>query len=167
MEESLVVALKCHMTLLEMMHHLQDGTWGGFNCKPGNSKKEWTFLEHLENLDLKNQKRVDIEELILQLEDTAIIIKRIGSKSIALELEKVLHLIAAHYVYTSKGLEETPYEFHIPVMEEAELGTMQYTDPSQDYYKYWGLYYDSQLDAMIYDVQERKLLSDSLRIENP
>ena len=101
------------------------------------------------------------------MEDTAIIIKRIGPKSIALELGQILHQLAAHYVHTSKGLEETPYEFHIPVMEEAELGTQQFMDPAQDYYKFWGLYYESQLDAKIYDVEGRKLLSDPLQIENP
>ncbi|WP_445385197.1 hypothetical protein ACT6NV_14740 [Robiginitalea sp. IMCC44478] len=166
-EESLVVSLKCNMTLLEMMHHLQDGTWGGFEQPAGNLIREWTLMEHLENLEFKNCKLVDIEEFILQLEDTAIIIKRIGPKSIALELEQILHQLAAHYVHTSKGLEETPYEFHIPVMEEAELGTRQFMDPAQDYYKFWGLYYESQLDAKIYDVQGRKLLSDPLQIENP
>lgn len=150
----LAIELNCNLSLIEMLFHFNKGTWGSF--KQGNL----TFEKLLKQLQNENDIHLDIEEFTLFLKDTTIIINKIYNESIPSQLQGIFSKIGKHYVHLSKGLTETPYEIYIPVFEECsqandilirniEAGNQT----EEDYYKYWGLYCDSEEDAVIYDLK--------------
>jgi len=103
---------------------------------------------------------MDIEELTLFLSDTNIIIKRIYDRSIPAQLNEILTQISNHYIFFSKGLTEKPYEIFVPVFEDNINGTIENgannipEKTPKSYLEFWGIYLESDEDALIYDLQE-------------
>ncbi|WP_373519119.1 hypothetical protein [Pricia sp.] len=154
----LAIELDCNLSLVEMLFHLNKGTWGNF--RQGKS----SFAELLRQLVTENDVHVDAEEVTLFFKDTTIVINKIYENSISEQLENIFKHVGKHYVHLSKGLTETPYEIYIPVFEESthandtllqniEAGNHR----KNDYFKYWGLYCDSEEDAVIYDLKNSKI----------
>ena len=154
----LALELKCNLSLIEMLFHFNKGSWGNF------SQDNSMFINSLTRLQSDNDVQLDIEEFTLFLNDTTIVINKIYNKSIPTQLQSIFSKIGEHYVHFSKGLTETPYEIYIPVFEECthandvlieniEAGNQM----EQDYYKYWGLYCDSEEDAVIYDLRNNRI----------
>ncbi|MGB6153678.1 MAG: hypothetical protein WBG48_16975, partial [Pricia sp.] len=159
--------LNCNLSLIEMLFHFNKGNWGNF--KQG----KLTFLKLLRQLQLENEIPLDIEEFTLFLKDTTIVINKIYNESIPDQLQDIFSKIGEHYVHLSKGLTETPYEIYIPVFEECshandilirniEAGNQT----EQDYYNYWGLYCDSEEDAVIYDLKNSRIEQGDLFMLN-
>ena len=151
----LAIELDCNLSLVEMLFHFNKGSWGNF--KQGES----SLGQLMEQLMEANDKPIDVEEFTLFLKDTTIVIHKIYDKSITEQLHHLFTEIGKHYVHLSKGLIETPYEIYIPVFEEGR-GTgddvlLQNIEAGnhtkQDYLKYWGLYCESEEDAVIYDLK--------------
>ncbi|HEA22714.1 MAG TPA: hypothetical protein ENH87_17615 [Pricia antarctica] len=154
----LAIELNCNLSLIEMLFHFNKGSWGNFK------QNRLTFEKLLRQLQNKNEIHLDIEEFTLFLKDTTIVINKIFDESIVSQLQDIFRKVGEHYVHLSKGLTETPYEIYIPVFEECsqandilirniEAGNQT----KQDYYKFWGLYCDSEDDAVIYDLENFKL----------
>lgn len=154
----LAIELDCNLSLVEMLFHFNKGTWG--NLRQGKS----SFAKLLRQLVKENDVHVDVEEITLFFKDSTIIINKIYDNSIAEQLENIFTQVGKHYVHLSKGLSETPYEIYIPVFEECtyandtliqniEAGNYR----KKDYFKYWGLYCDSEEDAVIYDLINSKI----------
>ncbi|HET8735588.1 MAG TPA: hypothetical protein VFM69_03215 [Pricia sp.] len=164
----LAIELDCNLSLVEILFHFNKGTWGNF--QEGKSS-----FEHLiQNLIQENGLAVDVDEFTLFLKDTTLVINKIYDKSIPGQLHQIFTEIGKHYVHFSKGLTETPYEIYIPVFEE-ERGTGNDTllrnieagnHTEKDYYKYWGLYCDSEEDAVIYDLKNAKIEDGDLFMLN-
>lgn len=163
----LAIELDCNLSLVEILFHFNKGNWGNFR------EGKFSFEHLIQNLVEVNVLAVDVEEFTLFLKDTTLVINKIYDKSIPGQLHHIFSEIGKHYVHFSKGLTETPYEIYIPVFEE-ERGTGNDTlrnieagnHTKKDYYKYWGLYCDSEEDAVIYDLKNSKIEEGDLFMLN-
>ncbi|MBU2946136.1 hypothetical protein [Zobellia uliginosa] len=152
---NLSIELNCNITLVEMLFHFNKGTWGNF--KPGRT----SFIKLLNKLVKTSGFSVDIEEFTFFLKDTAIIVNKIYDNSIVEQLDHIIAEICEHYVHFSKGLTETPYEIYVPVFEEESNEENEIlirnieadNNTKKDYFQYWGLYFESEDDAVIYDLK--------------
>ncbi|MGB7393233.1 MAG: hypothetical protein WA913_02450 [Pricia sp.] len=164
----LAIELDCNLSLVEMLFHFNKKSWGNF--KQGES----SFKQLMEELMEENEKELDVEEFTLFLKDTTIVIHRIYDNSITEQLNGLFTEIGKHYVHLSKGLTETPYEIYIPVFEEG-CGSGNDTllqniedgnHSKEDYLKYWGLYCESEDDAVIYDLKNNRIEQGDLFMLN-
>ncbi|MBG49444.1 MAG: hypothetical protein CML05_14255 [Pseudozobellia sp.] len=161
---NLAVELECNLSLVEMLFHFNRGTWGNF--KQNSS----SFVAILDKFRKENLITVDIDELSILFKDTRIIINKIYSRSIAEQLDNILREMGKHYVHFSKGLSETPYEIYVPVFEEEHTATDKIlfrnvevsNHCKKDYFNFWGLYFESEDDAVIYDLNASHLENGDL-----
>jgi hypothetical protein len=163
----LVLELSCNFGLTEMLHHLNLGTWGNFGSK------ENSFRHLLETLRGRNDQYLEVEEFAIFLKDTSIIINKIYDESIPQQLEEILQAVSKNYVHFTRGLTEIPYEIYIPVFEESLLeddNTLMNIKSGntqvKDYFKYWGLYFYTEDDALIYDLKNTAIISGDLQMLN-
>ncbi|TDS15257.1 hypothetical protein DFQ03_1898 [Maribacter caenipelagi] len=157
---SLVLEVSCNLNLLELLAHFNTGRWG-------NSGKEDSPLHiALENLDLKNQCNIDIEELTFFLNDTSIVIKRIYNRSISTQVNDIFKQIAFNYVFLTRGLTQKPYEIFVPIFEDyienIEADDEQLNMAPKSYSEFWGIYLDKDDEASIYDVNKNTYVSGDL-----
>lgn len=171
--ENLVIEMDCNFKLVEILSHLQKGTWGRMYSAQNSWSKSSPFSRALRKLNKLNSRQIDIEELSIFTIDCSIIIKNIFENSIEEQLRQILQTIAEHYVYFSKRLTETPYEIYIPVFEEdifendAKLKNIRAgNNKEKDYFKYWGLYFESEKDALIYDLKNKSIIYGDLFMLN-
>lgn len=166
--QDLVLHIKSPIPLLEVLHHHRLGRWGAFRTESARVQIS-KLQEMLQTLEVRNDRPVDIEELSLELNDILIVIRKSGVHSIAGEFDQLLESLAAHYVYLTQGLQQIPYEIYIPVAEEGTLPRALPPDSRvPDFYAHWGVYFESEEDARIYDLGTRTLLGNtSLEFESP
>ncbi|NAS13413.1 hypothetical protein [Poritiphilus flavus] len=171
--ENLVIEMDCNLDLLEMLYHLQKGTWGGNLSEEEDLPPNSSFARALDQLQELNEISIDVEEFSLFLNDCSIIVKKIYSNSIKDQLGSILSTIAEHYVYFTKGLSETPFEIYVPVFEDTipendyTLSKIREADnQTKDYFGFWGLYFDSEDDAVIYDLSNKSIVSGDLYLLN-
>ncbi|MDT7830673.1 hypothetical protein RQM65_18535 [Pricia sp. S334] len=154
----LAIELDCNLSLVEMLFHFTKGTWGDF--AQGNN----SFIALIDGLIKKNDVQIDAEEVTFLFKDTTIVITKIYHNSIGEQLEQIFTQLGKHYVHFSNGLTETPYEIYIPVFEEGSLvkdvssPSIKTRNPSRkDYFRYWGLYCESEEDAVIYNLKKSSI----------
>lgn len=163
----LILELTCNFGLAQMLHHLKLGTWGSFESK------ENSFSNLFRKLREANDLYLEVEEFAIFLKDTSIIINKIFDDSIPQQLEEILQTVSKNYVHFTKGLTEVPYEIYVPVFEESLLendstlmNIKSGNNNVQDYFKYWGLYFYSEDDALIYDLKNTAIISGDLHMLN-
>lgn len=163
----LAIELNCNLSLVEVLFHFNKGTWGNFT--QGKS----SFTKQLQKVKDENNRGVDIKEFCILFKDITIVINKIYSNSIPEQLSSIFKEMGKHYVHFSKGLTEIPYEIYIPVFEECNnekdvllrnIETGNHT--KKDYFQYWGLYFDSEDDAVIYDLKEAQIKNGDLFMLN-
>ncbi|MFH6604161.1 hypothetical protein ACEZ3G_11785 [Maribacter algicola] len=163
----LTLELTCNLSLAGLLFHFKKDEWGAFHSKG------YSLTRHLKILESKNPFFIDVDEFSIFLKDTAIIINRIHSRSITVELQNIVSEIGRHYVYMTKELGEMPFEIYIPVFDsdEEELhidslldGPVFIERDKKEYYRYWGLYFESEKNPLIYELEKRALLPGSLFI---
>ncbi|MFS4457022.1 hypothetical protein [Maribacter sp. 2304DJ31-5] len=160
---SFALDMKCPIGLLGVLGHFNKERWGYNGTRSSPLKSAFDSLQE------KNGPILDIEELTLSLNDTNIIIKRLYNRSIVEQIDAILNEIGNHYVFLTKGLTEKPYEIFLPVYEDYPIeddivhakNPCIYNSPDS-YFQYWGIYLESQEDALIYDVQKNVYLSGNL-----
>lgn len=167
-ENQLVLNLRCHIGILDMLFHYNRGYWGHTGSgDAGQCTLRKTLTGMLRELQNKNSQPVDLEEINLELDDMLIVIRSIGPNSLARELDTILRSLGAHYVGYTHGLREVPYELYIPVSEAPDLtGPKSGSAGIQEFYKFWAVYYESESDARVYSLEERNLLSGELLLSN-
>lgn len=170
-QNNLVIELNCTLGLHEVLYHIQQGTWG--TNEPMLVNKGLTVLsQHMQNIREMNNAFIDVEELSFLLQDCSIIIKKLGPESVEHHLDTILSALAENYVYLTRHLSETPCEIFIPVYEEVSSGdhVTRLTGPGiiddKGYYSYWGLYFEKDTEAVIYDLQEKNVISGDLNLLN-
>lgn len=169
----LVIEMNCKIELVEVLFHSLKGTWGTISG-PYNSNAEISaFSNAFIELQRLNTLSVDVEELSILLNDSLIIIKNIYHNSVPEQLGNIINTIAENYVHITKGLTEAPYEIYIPVFEEDipenddRLNRINSGNNSKkDYFAFWGLYFDSEEDAVIYDLSNKSIISGELYMLN-
>ncbi|MCW5516565.1 hypothetical protein [Muriicola sp. Z0-33] len=169
----LVIEMKCKIELVEVLFHAQKGTWGAISEDYESTAVATAFSNSLIELQRLNTLPIDIEELTIMLDDSLIIIKKIYHNSIQEQLGNIIKTIAENYVHLTKGLTEAPYEIYIPVFEEDfpenddRLNNINSGNSSKkDYFAFWGLYFDSEEDAVIYDLCNKSIISGDLYMLN-
>lgn len=162
-ESLLAIELNCNLSLVELLFYFNRGDWG----------KDRFLSAHLQELAKINGVTVDVDELSIHLKDTSIVINRIYDLSIAQQFENILTEIAHHYVHFTKGLSEVPYEIFVPVIEETNLenntsflNMVHGNNSKNDYFRYWGVYYLSQDEPSIYDLDSLALIAGDLFMLN-
>ncbi|WP_281540348.1 hypothetical protein [Maribacter aestuarii] len=151
----------CPVSLLEILGHYNKGRWGQ------DSKGNSVLQESFKTLCQQNSSNsFDIEELTLFFKDTSIVVKRLYDRSIPEQLDNIITEIARHYVFFTKGLTERPYEIFVPVFEDT-LHSESHKKPitqlsPQTYFEYWGVYLDSEDEALIYDLRKNSFIPADL-----
>jgi hypothetical protein len=170
-QNNLVIELSCPLDLHEVLYHIQQGTWG--TNEPMLVNKGLTVLsQHMQSIREINNAFIDVEELSFLLQDCSIIIKKLGPESVEHQLDTILSTLAGNYVYLTRHLSETPSEIFIPVYEEVSSGdhVTRFAGPrrieNKGYYSYWGLYFERNTEAVIYDLQEKDFISGDLNLLN-
>ncbi len=147
----------CPITLLDLLGQFNKGIWGDSQSPIPPLKT--SFLE----LTSKNSLQLDVDEITLCLLDTNIVIKKINRWSIINQLNSILSEIAKQYVFLTLGLTEKPFEIFVSIDEEYNImDTGGKTTCSSSYFKYWGVYFESKEDAMIYDLENNKYIPADL-----
>lgn len=164
---NLVIELHCNMSLVEVLFHFTKDNWGNF----GDGQSSLTQM--MKDLMLQNKITLDIGEISLFFKDTTIVISKIYDNSIPEQLNTILTEIGKNYVHFSKGLAEVPYEIYVPVFEDSKdqniavINNIKVANNSKkDYYKYWALYFDSEEDAIIYNLEKSCLENGDLFMLN-
>ena len=168
---NLVIEMQCPLNLVELLFHLQRGNWGVDNPDDPTGNTGNSLASKVWQLQKRNDINIEIEELTFQLKDSTLVIKKIFPQSIEKELHQILEALGEHYTHFTKGLNKTAYEIFIPVLEEdfTKKQPDVKTDPEilrQAYLCYWGLYFDSEEDAVIYDLSRRSFISGDLHMLN-
>lgn len=165
---NLVVELDCNFELSETLHHFEKDTWGNFKCQ------ENSFAGALNQLKECTDLQIEVEEFSLFLKDTSIIVNRIYDQSISQQLESILIKLSEHSINFTKGFTEIPYEIYIPVFEDNVMenehallmNIKSGNNIEQDYFSFWGLYYFSEDDAVVYDLKNQSIIKGNLQMLN-
>lgn len=165
---NLVVELDCNFGLLETLHHFEKDTWGNFKSE------ENSFTGALRQLKECNDLQIEVEEFSLFLKDTSIIVNRIYDQSIPQQLENIFIKLGEHSVNYSRGFIEIPYEIYIPVFEDNVMenehtllmNIRSGNNNKKDYFGFWGLYYYSEDDAVVYDLKNLSIVKGNLQMLN-
>lgn len=171
-QANLIVELSCNFELKDIIVFFKNKQWGQGNgsccgIDLSNLGKAICDIRHLNSLE------IDIEEFAIFLKDTSIIVKKIYKESIQQQLCELLINIADHYNFITKNYTETPYEIYIPVFEEdlveneMKIARIEKAhNDKKDYFGYWGLYFDSEEDAVIYDLPKKRIITGELHMLN-
>lgn len=171
-QNNLVIEMNCNVGLLEMLYHLEQGTWGSYDSSNSLENESSSLGNGLQHIREINQTFIDIEELSIILKDCTIIVKKIAPESIEQELHTILIALAENYVYITKELSTNPSEIFIPVFEEisSENHLSNILEPTKiaqnGYYSYWGLYFNMDERAVIYDLKNKSIISGDLNLLN-
>jgi len=165
---NLVVELDCNFGLLEALDHFEKGTWGNFESH------ENSFSRALNQLRACNSVEIDVEEFSLFLQDTSIILNRVCAQSIPRQLQNIFSKVNQHVVHFTKGLTEIPYEIYLPVFDHKVMGNEDNlvmnmksgSHSEQNYFGFWGLYYFSDEDAVVYDLKNQSFIKGNLQMLN-
>ena len=161
---NLVIELNCGLSLREMIRHYENESWGYF------SQRKFSLEQEIEKMQIKSNHRICIEEFSIFLEDTAIIIDRLYNYNISEQLINVFDQLGTHHKQYSKGYTEIPYEIFIAVFEDDSskgfIAQSNIKNANLDQSNYWALYFESEEDAVIYDLKQTIILYEDLQMLN-
>jgi hypothetical protein len=170
-QNNLVIELTCPLGLHEVLFHIQQGSWGTSGSCLVN-KGISVLADYMRHIREVNQQFIDIEEFTITLTDCSIIIKKISQESVEYEIDSILNALAENYVYLTRHLSEVPMEIFIPIYEEVDtkdeiMGLLgPKTLVEKGYYSYWALYFESDDEAVIYDLKQKTIISGDLNLLN-
>jgi len=162
----LVIELTCNFDFMEALTHLKKEIWGSFLSEKNS------FSSQLQQLKKLNDIAIEVEEFSIFLNDTSIIINKIYNQSISEQLEDILHEMLRSYPHFTKEKIEIPYEIYIPVYEDnsSEILHLNVSNSEvtqnfkQNYFSFWGVYFYSEIDAMVYDLKNKTLIDGTLQM---
>ncbi len=168
-EINLVIELTCNLELNELLNHFKQQIWGNF------ASKKHSFSNELKQLKDINDISIEVEELSVFLQDTSIVITSIYSQSIPEHLESIFSNLENSSLHFMKRETEVPFEIYLPVYEDndityenesvIEVGTSN-AAPAKDYFSYWGMYFHSEEDAIVYDLKNQILIDGTVQMLN-
>ncbi len=161
----LVIEVKCTISFALAIQHFRVDILSD----PGiNSSFLTNCLSELRDVNIES---VDIKELSFLMSDTSIFIQKAYDYSIAQQLDNIMRVVMNEYNHIISRLKEIPLEIHIPVLEDMAakedtptfLSDFDRPITGKDYFTYWGLYFDSAEDTVIYDVEKSSFIFEELR----
>ena len=162
-QAKLIIEIECNLSLIDMIIHSYKGTWGTFN------QIKYSLSEELVQLEEYNGISFDVDEFTINLKDTSIIIDKLYDQSIADQLNGILNNLEKHFLQLTKGNVEVPYEIFVAVFEDEIMATKNSNvknKGTQDYSSYWALYFESEKDAVIYDLKNATFIYEDLHMIN-
>lgn len=172
-DANLSIEVKCNFSLSEALYFLQNPIPRSIISPNLDSGITILFLNAYTDLREENYIKLDISELTISLTDSTILISKIYEQSIYDQIENIAAELCKHEVYYTKGLSETPFEIFIPVFEEDDHkpDLLPTDDPLNkndinDYFIFWGVYYDRTDESVIYDVQSQRIIHGDIQILN-
>jgi hypothetical protein len=170
---NLIIELDSPYGLIEMHQHLMEGNLGRTHNDPFTGVPISPLDASLFELQLLNDHLVDVEEFSIFLADCTIVIKKIYPQSIQEQLVDIFNSLRDHFILMTEEYSRIPNEIYIPVFEEdLSANDLVLTKIEQgnnnikDYFKYWGLYFDYQEDAAIYDLEKKSIFNGELYMLN-
>ena len=166
----LIIDLNCNFSLTESLFHLNNGNWGSFSRASDGSKGKSTskFQQYFEYLNEINYRKFDLKELSIHLSDTSIVIDRLYKMGIVEQLSVIMDSICSNFLHITRGLSEKPYEIFVPVYEEENINglplSLNTVKGPEDYFKYWGLYFESSSKMQVYDYGSKKVISGDFHL---
>ncbi len=160
---NLVIELNCNLTLWELIHQYDTGNWGTFN------QSKYSLSNEINRLERNNNILIDVDEFSIILKDTTVIIDKIYNQSIGEQIDYILRELGMHYLQYTKGYSEVPYEIFVAVFVEnpmqCELNLVN-SKKTQNYKNFWAMYFESEIEAVIYDLQKSTFLYEDLYMLN-
>ncbi|MEN8797637.1 MAG: hypothetical protein ABF293_00220 [Flavobacteriaceae bacterium] len=170
---NLIIELDSPYGLIEMHQHLMEGNLGRTQNDPFTGLPISPLDSSLFELQLLNDQLVDVEEFSIFLADCTIVIKKIYPQSIQEQLANIFNSFRDHFIPMTQEYTRIPNEIYIPVFEgdlsENELVLTrieQANNNIKDYFNYWGLYFDYQEDAAIYELEKKSIFNGDLYMLN-
>ena len=172
-DNNLIIELDCPLKLTELVHQIKNGCCG-FNTCDHSTGERFSALENAhKELSLKNDSEIEIEEFSIFLSDCSLIIKKIYHQSIVEQLVNIFDALSEHLDHLTNKFTEVPFEIYVPVFEEdlfendTKIANVeQNKNERKDYFSYWGLYFDSDLEAAIYELPKKRIISGDLYMLN-
>jgi len=168
---NLILDIKCNFSLDESIFHLNKIKHYDGILTESSPEKTISFLLAYSELKKLNTISIDISELTISLTDTTILISKIYDQSIAEQAENIFTELVKHNLYYTKGLNETPFEMFIPVFEEDTMESdakmkniVSDNNSTNDYFGFWGMYYDQTEEAAIYDLNTKTIIHGDIQI---
>tara|TARA_R110000868_G_scaffold74009_6_gene214168 strand:- start:12764 stop:13432 length:669 start_codon:yes stop_codon:yes gene_type:complete len=138
-----------------------------------NNENNCLFLNALDDLYNNNTQFIDIEEVNIIFNDCMIVIHRIFENSISSQLSNIISELYKNQLFYTKGYSKMPYEIHIPVFEQKQidsdfslLNIRMKANKNEDYFAFWGLYFEDTIDAHIYDFSNKEIIDGELTMIN-
>ena len=157
----LVIHVDCPITLGDLLHHFQLGTWG---CPSEEAKEDAAFRELMEvqdYLETLNEYEVDIDEFNIQLKDTLLIFQKTDPRSISMNWKALFNELSQHFRDFSQGGVRIPEEMFFNVLlEDYGVAVEEYGSLSS----HWALYFPEDSRSWIYDLSKRTLTTEDLYI---
>lgn len=133
------------------------------------SKTVLLFQNAAFNLNKSMASVFEIKEMSIYFKNTSVNIHSIERNSIVEELEYIIRAIVHHFEYYSTLMGQVPNEIHIPVIEDTttkelfnENNTVKPIDLRSPYSRFWGLYFDSINNPMIYNLDRTNITPGDL-----
>ncbi len=169
----MIIEVSCNFSLWEGMSNLKAGIWAQFRKSSNKAYAGSEFYKLITQLKEKNSFPIEVEEFSIIFQDCNIIINQIHEDSIPEQLDVILTRLARHYKNLTQG-QEVPYEIFIPVFEEdtkSDNSSESFfpkvnTNKKPNYFDYWGLYFTSEDDAVIYDFKMQSIILAELNMLN-
>jgi|GEM_PF-3606614 len=159
------IEIQSNFWLSESIHYYNNHNW----LKEKNNHSIFK-LQQLYNSYTKLRRNspisIDISEFSLYLLDTSLIISKIANNSIVNQIENILSSLVTNIdnlVAASPSL-ELPTEIHLPLFYENKESLTNILEKS--YFRLWGLYYESEEDPVIYDINTNTIFKRDLFLVN-
>ncbi len=172
----LVVEISCNFDLAEGLVNLDQGIWAQAKKSAEHVFRDSKFFNLVNDLREKNDFVIDVEEFSIVFNDCNVIVNKIYDGSIPEQLDAILTKLSAHFVHLAKDEIELPFEVFIPIFEEQKKsGDIESTVPMnsekdqltrKDYFNFWGLYFYSEDDGLIYTLESKSISSGELNMLN-
>ncbi|NJB35841.1 hypothetical protein [Croceivirga sp. JEA036] len=160
---NLSLHIDCNYALHIALFQLTNYNWGNLNAV--ENKNISILKKELEQLNYLNDGKITVDELIFSFTDTSLIINCIERISIEDNLKEILENLSLNYVNITKGLTEMPYEIFTTIYEdtinEKSSETTLKIKPFMDYLDHWGLYFPSNDEIEIFDVQRKVFMKNT------
>ncbi|MGB5692889.1 MAG: hypothetical protein WBM43_09810 [Flavobacteriaceae bacterium] len=170
---NLIIELDSPYGLEDMHQHLREGNLGCKQSDPFTGLPISPLDSALFELQLLNDPLIDVEEFSIFLSDCNIVIKKIYPQSIQEQLANIFRALEDHLILMIDDCIKIPNEIYIPVFEEdlsendVVLSNIEQANNNiKDYFNYWGLYFDFQEDASIYDLEKKSIFNGDLYMLN-
>lgn len=169
---NLILDVKFNFEIEQGIEFIAEGKFEDLDLSE-NKKLNFLFLNMLRQISSINNIKIEIQELNLIFNDSTIVIHKIFEESIFIELNSLISEIHQNQLLFSNNLKKIPTEIHVPVFEEHAidsdfnlLNLRMKAVKRQDYFAFWGLYFDNCIEADIYDFHNKQIISGELTMIN-